>query len=822
MQLLNFFNKFAPTLARSSLPNYAGMLNVKVGRPLVAQGLNLVYLLRGRLTSNYAAVVASFMRDLWLINRKSGKRFVVFYLKACSILLMQAVSKQVVRNNGQLFKAAVARTSTGIPRIIPKAHRMHIRNGSEFHIRFWLSLFSLYRVIECVGLISIKTIISPLPAPISNSFMGEFIESTCDFLRIHRVSELTLPEFQPFIIAKRASCSVKPQELGGSRGPSTHSLSIMAAMLSWLDLTVQFGKLQGSLKVFGIMANFVNSKFAYFIQALRPVMVDLFDAMDLPLGNLDLGRLAFLVEPAAKIRVVAMVDPFTQWLLRPLHLFIFSILRRLVWDATFDQRGKVRKFTDAVRDRGIKEIYSYDLTAATDRLPVDLQAVIISNIFSPDIALAWKSFLVDRWYRVKQHLFDASGTRIDRLQVSEDHPMVQTTTFNYPVGYKKQGNKSPYSHTHVSNIKYAVGQPMGALSSWAMLALMHHIIVHMAGRRANVTDFLYLILGDDVVIADSAVASHYLDILSEIGSPINLTKSIVSTNGSFEFAKRFIVDYVDVTPLSFREMGMALIDIRALLQLVANLPNVRVSTVLSVLGHGYKATSRLTGPFRRMSRSMGRLLLLLSIPGARFSRMTSFTEWLLSYAMNSYRKQLPELLKARHWLLQLMMKLIRGLKYSDVPLSEYGLLSYYKKNLPVNLESHKNSLAFVSHLMWVTFYESLSDQAKMSTMAARGSFTRLAMQAKVTKDEKSILSTLDALFALFKAGEDAISLMSVGDENNWKEISNIIKINRCRELDWADHLRSQFPSLNVSLSSNLRKVRTVHSSQLNVTKRSRV
>lgn len=28
------------------------------------------------------------------------------------------------------------------------------------------------------------------------------------------------------------------------------------------------------------------------------------------------------------------------------------------------------------------------------------------------------------------------------------------------------------------SVTYAVGQPMGALSSWAMLALTHHAIVH--------------------------------------------------------------------------------------------------------------------------------------------------------------------------------------------------------------------------------------------------------------------------------------------------------------------------------------------------------
>jgi hypothetical protein len=32
--------------------------------------------------------------------------------------------------------------------------------------------------------------------------------------------------------------------------------------------------------------------------------------------------------------------------------------------------------------------------------------------------------------------------------------------------------------------RYAVGQPMGALSSWAMLAVTHHLILQLAYRLA--------------------------------------------------------------------------------------------------------------------------------------------------------------------------------------------------------------------------------------------------------------------------------------------------------------------------------------------------
>jgi hypothetical protein len=43
------------------------------------------------------------------------------------------------------------------------------------------------------------------------------------------------------------------------------------------------------------------------------------------------------VEPAGKVRVFAMVDPFTQWLLRPLHEALFALFRQIRQDGTHNQ-----------------------------------------------------------------------------------------------------------------------------------------------------------------------------------------------------------------------------------------------------------------------------------------------------------------------------------------------------------------------------------------------------------------------------------------------------------------------------------------------------
>lgn len=61
-------------------------------------------------------------------------------------------------------------------------------------------------------------------------------------------------------------------------------------------------------------------------------------------------------------------------------------------DGTFDQLGPLKALTS----RGLKELYSFDLSAATDRLPIDLQVQVLSELITPDFAENWKSLLIDR------------------------------------------------------------------------------------------------------------------------------------------------------------------------------------------------------------------------------------------------------------------------------------------------------------------------------------------------------------------------------------------------------------------------------------------
>jgi len=82
------------------------------------------------------------------------------------------------------------------------------------------------------------------------------------------------------------------------------------------------------------------------------------------------------------------------------------------------------------------------------------------------------------------------------------------------------------------------------------MAVTHHFIVQWAARLIGRKYFRnYAILGDDLVIADKAVALSYIALLKRLDMPISSAKSLVSEK-SLEFAKRLFIRGVEVTPYS--------------------------------------------------------------------------------------------------------------------------------------------------------------------------------------------------------------------------------------------------------------------------------
>jgi hypothetical protein len=205
-------------------------------------------------------------------------------------------------------------------------------------------------------------------------------------------------------------------------------------------------------------------------------------------------KIGLVKDTEGKTRIIAMADYWSQTSLKPLHERLLSDLKGIEMDVTFGQ--DIAPFGD-----DNQTYFSFDLTSATDRLPIFLYEDILELRFGPEYKDAWKIIMTEQGFQWE-----------DRL------------------------------------IFYQTGQPMGLYSSWALLAHAHHFIVqysaHKAGYRSTFRD--YRLLGDDIVIRNDRVAREYQSVMTSLGVSISPTKTLVSKD-TFEFAKRIFTRRQEVT-----------------------------------------------------------------------------------------------------------------------------------------------------------------------------------------------------------------------------------------------------------------------------------
>jgi hypothetical protein len=93
------------------------------------------------------------------------------------------------------------------------------------------------------------------------------------------------------------------------------------------------------------------------------------------------GRLTAVYNTAGKARVIGITNYWTQVALYPLHREIFKFLEGLPTDGTYNQLKPVKALVD-----DNSKYYSYDLSAATDRLPRDVQTDILKLFIGESLA----------------------------------------------------------------------------------------------------------------------------------------------------------------------------------------------------------------------------------------------------------------------------------------------------------------------------------------------------------------------------------------------------------------------------------------------------
>lgn len=440
-----------------------------------------------------------FGTRIWRLWTTNGPTFVCQYTKECTRIVQAFIS-----GNPVLVTQYPISIKGGLPGIIPGPIRSRLRDGDLVTSRAVLSVFSVYRVINIPGVLKLSTI-------------TDLFEGQSPTLLEHEVT-------------------IGLGELNGFKKPLLHPIRLLflgtacpnnsISMLGiWKDIWAwKNSHLWDQLVKYCQLAPGGENFLSLITREIEYLSTGCYKSDGKPLI---LGKLSEKVEAAGKIRVFAITDSITQSLFKPLSDSIFKILDSLPMDGTFDQDRPVRYLRALFNSEDKETFYSYDLSAATDRLPILLQHQVLTRLIGKDMSDCWVKILTDRnWYH----------------------------------------NGKPY--------RYSVGQPMGALSSWAMLALTHHVLVRIAANRVGFTNFTkYAILGDDVVIVSEIVARSYHTLLTQtLGVKINLSKSLISKH-SFEFAKRLVTSRGEVSPVGAKNLLVGLKSLNGIPSILLDLVN---------------------------------------------------------------------------------------------------------------------------------------------------------------------------------------------------------------------------------------------------------
>jgi hypothetical protein len=304
--------------------------------------------------------------------------------------------------------------------------------------------------------------------------------------------------------------------------------------------------------------------------------------------QLHVGKISLTFETGKlKPRVFAIVDSVTQSLLGDLHKDLMSILRSIPEDCTFDQ-DKVKEVAQKNWDEGITFYGFADLSNASDTIPFYLYEEI-GNFIRAGLGTAWVA-LFNRDFYISKSVVEAW-----------------------------EPNKVRPEH-----VRYASGQPMGALSSWPFMALVHHVLVWYSFGSRKQSLGKYLILGDDVVIFDEVVYAKYCTLLNTLGC--SYTHNI-STVG-FEFAKRTFLKGKEITGAYTQALWAS-----------RNEPELFTLEWRNLGTRGYPVGNDLPPNFRTLLKVSRKrfewCLVLMTIPYGTEVKLEDLAEWCVGLAGRS-------------------------------------------------------------------------------------------------------------------------------------------------------------------------------------------
>jgi hypothetical protein len=376
-----------------------------------------------------------------------------------------------------------------------------VEKGNNQSIRLIISSFRVFELARVAPVIDLNTIIGDSQGP--RNFETKHKQRFKDFLNNSRFTEMVKKDLNRTLL----KCRTDDKDI---KFHYTVKSGISGSCLGTaLSQTVLFDEeKQLKAKLVGLSKFFYEEDLETLIHLNRSsfdlVTNDITKPRDLDKLKKCPGRITFISSKGGKTRCVAIGNYWIQNTLKPLHTVMFKGLRHIAMDGTYDQHRQSSRVAEATKEG---PVWSYDLTNATDRIPINIQCEMMIYFFG-EIGILWGEILNEIRFCFKDKC-----------------------------------------------IKYKVGQPMGLYSSWASLALVHHVIIQYAANNVGIAPFLnYSVLGDDVAIWDKAVAEEYTRIIQDLDVEISKAKSYIPRSGDTfwkaEFAKRLYLKGEEISGIS--------------------------------------------------------------------------------------------------------------------------------------------------------------------------------------------------------------------------------------------------------------------------------
>jgi len=208
-------------------------------------------------------------------------------------------------------------------------------------------------------------------------------------------------------------------------------------------------------------------------------------------------------------RDIAVPNRFIQLALSPGADRLYRLVDELPRDATCDQKRFDTKIQNRVNNPNLYQ-GSVDLSKATDNLPLTWGESIISHLrnhfdrpmLRPEVEL------IARTFKDEQNIQKIERIRRHGLSMDLFHTVARAK-------WEDEGYL----------MKWTVGQPLGTLPSFAVLAITHNLVLESMAAHLGLRHSPYCVLGDDVVIFNKKLRKRYIREFTSRAIPLSLQKS---------------------------------------------------------------------------------------------------------------------------------------------------------------------------------------------------------------------------------------------------------------------------------------------------------